>query len=68
MRVLNLPFPSEKAAAMVLHKLFCDVDDFFAVFIPEWHRTRLQDGRNKCNTSNKGDAKAKSSPLWCCIK
>ena len=32
---------------MILHKLFCDIDDFCAVFIPEWQRTRLLNGRCK---------------------
>ncbi|MDD4963336.1 MAG: IS982 family transposase [Gallionella sp.] len=35
---------------MILHKLFCDIDDFCAVFIPEWQRTRLLNGRCKRNT------------------
>ena len=33
-----------------MHKLvevFCDVDDFCAVFIPEWEKTLLTDGTRK---------------------
>ncbi|MCU8059060.1 IS982 family transposase, partial [Shewanella sp. SM35] len=33
-----------------MHKLvevFCDVDDFCAVFIPEWEKTLLIDGTRK---------------------
>jgi hypothetical protein len=26
-------------------EVFCDVDDFSAVFIPEWERTQLTDGK-----------------------
>lgn len=38
---------------MILHRLFCDTDDFCNVFLPEWNRSRLQNGnirrnKNKC--------------------
>ncbi|MGL5336813.1 MAG: IS982 family transposase, partial [Enterovibrio sp.] len=28
-------------------ELFCDVDDFCAVFMPEWEKTLLADGTRK---------------------
>ena len=30
-----------------LVEVFCDVDDFWAVFIPEWEKTLLTDGTRK---------------------
>ncbi len=30
-----------------LVELFCDVDDFCAVFMPEWEKTLLADGARK---------------------
>jgi hypothetical protein len=30
-----------------LVELFCDVDDFCKVFIPQWHKQLLEDGSRK---------------------
>jgi hypothetical protein len=31
-----------------LVELFCDVDDFCKVFIPQWRKQLLEDGTRKC--------------------
>nr|WP_221901373.1 hypothetical protein [Bathymodiolus platifrons methanotrophic gill symbiont] len=32
---------------MSLTQLFCDVDDFCKVFIPEWEKTQIESGEKK---------------------
>jgi len=32
---------------MILTQLFCDTDDFFQEFIPEWKKTQLEEGLKK---------------------
>jgi len=36
-----------------LVEVFCDVDDFSAVFIPEWEKTLLTDGTRKRQRSGR---------------
>ena len=39
--------PSHRGPMHKLVEVFCDVDDFCAVFIPEWEKTLLTDGTRK---------------------
>lgn len=36
---------------MMLHQLFCDIDDFCRDYLPEWKKTQIANGEKKRNRS-----------------
>jgi hypothetical protein len=41
----------KKAADMILHQLFCDLDDFCRAYLPEWQKSQISKGEKKRNRS-----------------